>query len=138
MPGEMTAREVLKLVLDDETIPFDKAPRSIDGFDQLLEKMDRLCDAITHKHNAEPGEDGYSAGDMGSHGELMTALTENIQALREIAHTHPEPAPNDETQALLTMIAKNTMRRSSSWEFDVQRDRRTGFTDKIIAKRMGE
>jgi len=135
--AEMTAREVLKLVLDDETIPLDKAPRSIDGFDQLLEKMDRLCDAITHRNNGEGSMEGEEYGDNASHTELMTALTENIQALREIAHTHPEPTQNDEMQKLLHMIAKNTMRRERSWEFDIQRDRRTGFTDKIIAKPVG-
>ena len=139
MPPEIKARELLTLLLDDEEFNSSRGPRTIAGFDELLEKMDKLCDAITHNHPRTDGEyDGE--GDSSLHNELMAAMTENIQALREIAHTHPDPMPeqSDETHSLLTMIAKNTMRKQRAWEFDVQRDRRTGFTEKIIARPVGE
>lgn len=133
--AEMTAREVLKLVLDDETINLDNQPRSIDGFDQLLEKLDRLCDAITSRR--ENGED-YEGGE-GGHSEEMVALVENLQALRVIMEREPAELPdNSDMQTLLHTIAKNTMRRQRPWEFDIQRDRRTGFTEKIIARPVGE
>lgn len=139
MPPEIKARELLTLLLDDEEFNNSNGPRSIVGFDELLEKMDKLCDAITRNHaRTDPDGDGEHEGG-GLHHELMAALTENIQALRDIAHTHPEPAePNDEAQKLLTMIAKNTMRKQRAWEFDIQRDRRTGFTEKITARPVGE
>ncbi len=184
--GEMTAREVLKLVLDEETISLDKAPRSIDGFEQLLEKMDKLCDAITqgksnghdyakagdktsvdgghdhtlleggktsmdgeplHSHDWSPDQEKTStdAGhnhcakdDYDANGEYMMALTENMQGLRALMERPAEHPENSDMQKLLTTIAKNTMRRQRAWEFDIQRDRRTGFTEKIIARPVGD
>ncbi len=140
MPPEIKARELLTLLLDDEEFNSSRGPRTIAGFDELLEKMDKLCDAITH-NSARTDPDGEYEGDAGLHNQLMAAMTENIEALRAIAHTHPDPMPteqSDETRTLLTMIAKNTMRKQRAWEFDVQRDRRTGFTEKIIARPVGE
>ena len=140
MPPEIKARELLTLLLDDEEFNNSNGPRSIVGFEELLEKMDKLCDAIT-QNSARTGGDGeYEGGDMGQHGEQMAALIENMQALRAVVERPPPAAPeqSDETRTLLTMIAKNTMRKQRAWEFDVQRDRRTGFTEKIIARPVGE
>lgn len=134
----ITARELLKLVLDDEEFASGKGPRTIVGFDALLEKMDKMCDAITQRRSEGDGE-GYE--DDGQHAEVMAAMNENLTAMRELLEKDtggPPPAQSKETQTLLTTIAKNTMRRQRSWEFDVQRDRRTGFTEKIIAKPVGE
>lgn len=140
MPPEIKARELLTLLLDDEEFNSNRGPRSIVGFEELLEKMDKLCDAITH-NGSRTGDNGeYEGGDMGQHGEQMAALIENMQALRALME-RPSPAPpeqSDETRSLLTMIAKNTMRKQRAWEFDIQRDRRTGFTDKIIARPVGD
>lgn len=136
MPPEIKARELLTLLLDDEEFNSSRGPRSIVGFEELLEKMDKLCDAITH-NGSRTGE-GY--GDNNLHGEQMAALIENVQALRAVMERPPPEAPeqSDEMRSLLTMIAKNTMRKQRAWEFDIQRDRRTGFTDKIIARPVGD
>ncbi len=192
MPPEIKARELLTLLLDDEEYNSNRGPRSIVGFEDLLEKLDRICDAITKKGNGhdemaypkagdktstdadhnhtlleggktsvdgEPAHDhdwspdqektSTDAGhnhcakaeddDYDSNGEYMMALTENMQGLRALMEREPAEHPeNSEMQKLLTMIAKNTMRRQRSWEFDIQRDRRTGFTEKIIARPVGE
>lgn len=135
MPPELTARDVLKLVLDDEKLPIDATPRSIDGFDQLLEKLDKLCEAITQGH--ENGE-GYENGE-GVHSAEMQALVANLAAIRELLDKPAVELPdNSDLQTLLSTIAKNTMRRQRPWEFDIQRDRRTGFTEKIIARPIGD
>lgn len=132
--AEMTAREVLKLVLDEEKIQVDDTARSITGFDQLLEKLDRLCDAITSRR--ENGED-YDG--EGGHSDEMKALVANLEALRAVMERPAVELPdNSDLQQLLGTIAKNTMRRQRPWEFDVQRDRRTGFTEKIIARPIGD
>lgn len=129
---EMTAREVLKLVLDDETINVEDSSRSIKGFDALLEKMDKLCDAITQR---ESNGEGYEGG----HSEEMQALVANLEAMRALMDKPAVEMPdNSDMQTLLSTIAKNTMRRQRPWEFDVQRDRRTGFTEKIIARPIGD
>jgi hypothetical protein len=141
MPPEIKARELLTLLLDDEEYNSNRGPRSIVGFEELLEKMDKLCDAITQgKANGE-GAGEYEGGGEGGHSEEMRALVENLTAMRELIGQQtggPPPAHSEETRTLLTTIAKNTMRRERSWEFDIQRDRRTGFTEKIIAKPVGE
>jgi len=132
---EMTAREVLKLVLDDETLNVEDSTRSIAGFDTLLDKMDKLCDAITSRGGN--GED-YEGGE-GGHSEEMKALVANLQAMKELLDKPAVELPdNSDMQQLLGTIAKNTMRRQRPWEFDVQRDRRTGFTEKIIARPIGD
>jgi hypothetical protein len=77
MPQEITARELLKLVLDDEEFNSGKGPRSIVGFDSLLEKMDKLCDAITQR---ESNGEGYEGG----HSEEMKALVANLEAIKEL------------------------------------------------------
>jgi len=129
---EMTAREVLKLVLDDETINVEDSSRSIAGFDTLLDKMDKLCDAITQR---ESSGEGYEGG----HSDEMKALVANLEALRAVMERPAVELPdNSDLQSLLSTIAKNTMRRQRPWEFDVQRDRRTGFTEKIIARPIGD
>lgn len=140
MPPEIKARELLTLLLDDEEFNSSRGPRSIVGFDELLEKMDKLCDAITHNSSRTDPNGEYEGGDMGQHTEQMDALIENMQALRALMERPPAEAPeqSDEMRTLLTMIAKNTMRRERSWEFDIQRDRRTGFTEKIVARPMGD
>jgi hypothetical protein len=132
MPQEITARELLKLVLDDEEFNSGKGPRSIVGFDSLLEKMDKLCDAITQR---ESNGEGYEGG----HSEEMKALVANLEAIKELLDKPAVELPdNSDMQTLLSTIAKNTMRRQRPWEFDIQRDRRTGFTEKIIARPVGE
>ena len=139
MPPEIKARELLTLLLDDEEFNSSSGPRTIAGIDELLEKMDKLCDAITHRSARTEGNGEYEGGDMGQHSEQMNALIENMQALRAVLEREP-PAPaeqSEETRSLLTVIAKNTMRQERSWEFDIQRDRRTGFTEKIIARPVG-
>jgi len=134
MPPEIKARELLTLLLDDEEYNSNRGPRSIVGFDALLEKMDKLCDAITQRESVDGGGGGDNA--------LLAALVENTTALREVLEREPpEPAElpdNSDMQQLLGTIAKNTMRRQRPWEFDVQRDRRTGFTEKIIARPIGD
>jgi hypothetical protein len=79
--------------------------------------------------------------DDGMYGEMMGCMSENLTAMREMLGKQtggPPPVQSEETRTLLTMIAKNTMRKQRAWEFDIQRDRRTGFTEKIIAKPVGE
>jgi len=139
--GEMTAREVLKLVLDEEKIQLDDSARSINGFDQLLEKMDKLCDAITQRGNGSDvieGEYEEVSGDGGGHSAEMRSLSENLQALRAIMERSPDAPDNTEMRTLLATIARNTMTRRTPWEFTVERDKRTGFTSKIIARPMGD
>lgn len=132
MPQDITARELLKLVLDDEEFNSGRGPRTIVGFEELLGKMDKLCDAITQREsNGEGGDDTDNA--------LLAALVENTAAFRAVLEKEPAELPdNSDMQQLLSTIAKNTMRRQRPWEFDVQRDRRTGFTEKIIARPIGD
>lgn len=141
MPGEIKARELLTLLLDDEEFNSSRGPRTIVGFDQLLEKMDKLCDAITQRGNGEviDGEYEEVGGDDGGggHSAEMVALSENLQALRAIMERSSDTPDNTEQRTLLATIAKNTMRGRVPWEFTVERDKRTGFTSKIIAKPMG-
>lgn len=136
MPPEIKARELLTLLLDDEEYNSNRGPRSIVGFEELLEKMDKLCDAITQRE----GGGGTVLEGGGADPELLAALVENMVGLRAVLEREPPAAPqqSEEMQTLLTQIAKNTMRRQRAWEFDVQRDRRTGFTEKIIARPVGE
>ena len=133
---ELSAREVLKLVLGDETIDLqDAVPRYIKGFDDLLAKLDNLTAAILARHE---GGEGYENGE-GGHSEEMQALVANLQAIKELLDKPAVELPdNSDMQQLLGTIARNTMRRQRPWEFDIQRDRRTGFTEKIIARPIGE
>lgn len=143
MPPEIKARELLTLLLDDEEYNSSRGPRSIVGFDELLEKMDKLCDAITQNVSRTDGGGEYEGGDS-QHGEVMMAMNENLVAMRELIQNHilsaesKAPEQSEETRTLLTAIAKNTMRKQRAWEFDIQRDRRTGFTEKITARPVGE
>ena len=132
-PKTMSARDVLALVLNDETVDLqDAVPRYIQGFDQLVAKIDKLADALLAR-----GE-GYENGE-GGHSEEMQALVANLQAIKELLDKPALELPdNSDMQTLLSTIAKNTMRRQRPWEFDIQRDRRTGFTDKIIARPIGD
>lgn len=141
MPPEIKARELLTLLLDDEDYNSNRGPRTIVGFDQLLEKMDKLCDAITQRDKGEVIDGEYEEvggdGDGGGHSAEMVALSENLQALRAIMERSSDTPDNAEQRTLLATIAKNTMRGRVPWEFTVERDKRTGFTSKIIAKPMG-
>lgn len=96
------ARELLTLLLDDEEFNANQGPRRIVGFDHLLAKMDKLADAITHSHDndGKKDEDGQLV-------ELMKSLTANVEALREIAHTHPDPAPSEHSEGLMVAMTEN-------------------------------
>ncbi len=128
--AKMSAKDVLALILNDETIDLqDAVPRYISGFDQLIAKIDKLSDALLAQQVRAMEYDD----DDDDRGEMMGTLTENLTALRQLIEREPEMPDDSETHTLLTTIAKNTMRRAGQWEFDVQRNSRTGFIEKIVA-----